>query len=167
MYGDLVPVGGGDSIPLRKTELTIGRREDCDIVLRFSNVSGKHCRLVLSNGYWYVLDMQSTNGVKVNGAKVSDRRIDPGQTLQIAKHGFFVEYSPTKNGATGPPPGEVLQEGDLMSRSLMEKVGLQRPSKIQADSGSTIPDMPVIETPRPTPPKPAGPRDFFSELVFD
>ncbi len=34
-YGELVPDGGGDPIPLLREKLTVGRRESCDIVLRF------------------------------------------------------------------------------------------------------------------------------------
>ena len=45
MYGQLLPLGGGDPIPLLKTELLVGRRESCDIVLRFANVSAHHCQL--------------------------------------------------------------------------------------------------------------------------
>ena len=33
MYGELIPKGGGDAIPLLKEELLVGRRESCDIVL--------------------------------------------------------------------------------------------------------------------------------------
>ncbi len=70
MYGELVPVGGGDPIPLLKKSLLVGRRESCDIVLRFSNVSAHHCQLTLNGGYWYVKDMNSRNGLKVNGLRV-------------------------------------------------------------------------------------------------
>lgn len=38
-YGELIPLGGGDTIPLKKNQLLVGRRESCDIVLRFANVS--------------------------------------------------------------------------------------------------------------------------------
>ena len=48
MYGELVPVGGGDPIPLLKKSLLVGRRESCDIVLRFSNVSAHHCQLTVN-----------------------------------------------------------------------------------------------------------------------
>ena len=48
MYGELVPQGGGDPIPLLKKSLLVGRRESCDIVLRFSNVSAHHCQLTVS-----------------------------------------------------------------------------------------------------------------------
>src|SRR5690349_11165288 len=49
--GELVPVGGGDSIPLLRETLTIGRRDSCDIPLRFPNVSGIHCQLNFHDGY--------------------------------------------------------------------------------------------------------------------
>ena len=50
MYGELLPLGGGDPIPLLKTSLIVGRRESADIVLRFPNVSGQHCELALADG---------------------------------------------------------------------------------------------------------------------
>ena len=124
MYGELVPTGGGDNIPLFKVELIVGRREDCDIVLRFSNVSARHCKLVLSDGYWYVQDMQSTNGVKVNGLRVADRRIDPGVRISISKHEYHLMYNPQMLGATGVRPPDSLDH-DIFSKSLLERAGLQ------------------------------------------
>ncbi|MGI9455835.1 MAG: FHA domain-containing protein, partial [Aeoliella sp.] len=50
-YGELVPLGGGDPIPLRKKQLLVGRRESCDLVLRFANVSAHHCQFTLDSGY--------------------------------------------------------------------------------------------------------------------
>ena len=124
MYGELVPVGGGDNIPLLKKELIVGRKEDCDIVLRFANVSSRHCRLLVSSGYWYVQDMKSTNGVKVNGLRVDDRRVDPGAKLTIAHHDYRIEYDPVELGAFGAPPPDVL-DTQIFSKSLLERAGLQ------------------------------------------
>ena len=74
MYGELIPMGGGDTIPLMKKTLLIGRRESCDIVLRFANVSAHHAQLSCNGGYWYVRDLKSRNGVKVAGLRIfSDR----------------------------------------------------------------------------------------------
>ncbi len=169
MYGILIPVGGGDPIPLRKSEMVIGRKNSCDITLDFSNVSGKHCQLMLSNGYWYVLDMKSTNGVKVNGKKVTDQRLDPGANLAVAKHEFTVQYDPAANGATGPPPAQLLREDNLLSRSLLEKAGLQRPSYKPPEETATTPDLPVVVMPKLAPHSVGinGKKDFFSQLVFD
>ena len=124
MYGELTPVGGGDPIPLLKKSLLVGRRESCNIVLRFSNVSAHHCQLTVNGGYWHVRDLQSRNGVKVNGVRVTDKRIDPGDILSIAKHKYEVHYSPIDLGAVGPPPPEV-PGADFFSKSLLERAGLE------------------------------------------
>ena len=125
MFGELLPLGGGDPIPLLKKELLIGRRESCDIVLRFANVSAHHCQLFVNNGYWYVRDMQSRNGVKVNGLKVQqEKRLDAGDTLSVSKHRYEVQYSPADLGAVGPPPADDLP-AEIMTDSLLSRAGLK------------------------------------------
>ncbi len=124
MYGELIPVGGGDTIPLLKKKLLVGRRESCDIVLRFANVSAHHCELRIEDGYLYVRDLQSRNGVKINEVRTQDGRIDPGDTVAIAKHRYKVEYSPADLGAVGPPPTQN-RTLEIMGESLLSRAGLQ------------------------------------------
>lgn len=129
MYGELVPLGGGDPIPLLKERLVIGRRESCDVVLRFANVSGQHCELLVDSGYWFVTDKNSRNGTKVNGIRVtaSRKRIDPGDTLAVGKHKYEIRYSPMEDlGATGPPPPEQEPVRDILEQTLLERAGLKR-----------------------------------------
>jgi predicted component of type VI protein secretion system len=124
MYGELIPLGGGDSIPLLKKKLLAGRRESCDIVLRFANVSAHHCELHLDSGYWYVRDLQSRNGVKINDVRIQEqRRLDPGDIVAIAKHKYRVEYEPSDLGAVGPPPADNLSQ-EVMRESLLSRAGL-------------------------------------------
>jgi predicted component of type VI protein secretion system len=125
MYGELLPMGGGDPIPMLKKSLLVGRRESCDIVLRFSNVSAHHCQMIVTGGYWYVRDLQSRNGVKVNGERVTDKLVKPGDILSIARHKYEVSYSPSELGAVGPPPTE-MKENDIFSKSLLERAGLDQ-----------------------------------------
>jgi pSer/pThr/pTyr-binding forkhead associated (FHA) protein len=124
MYGELQPVGGGDPIPLLKTVLMIGRRESADIVLRFPNVSGHHCELTIVDGYWHVKDLGSSNGTKVNGSRVTEQRIAPGDKLSIARHDYEVSYDPTSLGATELQAETTAQES-IFSRSLLESAGLE------------------------------------------
>jgi len=124
MYGELHPVGGGDPIPLLKTNLVVGRRESVDIVLRFPNVSGRHCELTLENGYWHVKDLGSSNGTKVNGSRVTEQRIEPGDTLSVAKHEYEVAYDPSRFGAIAETAAEKPQ-GGIFGRSLLESAGLE------------------------------------------
>jgi len=124
MYGELIPVGGGDPIPLLKKQLLIGRRESCDIVLRFANVSAHHCTLVNNGGYWYLRDMQSRNGVKVNDIRVEEKRVDPGDSISVAKHKYEMQYSPSEMGAIGPPPADDMP-AEIMNESLLSRAGLR------------------------------------------
>ena len=126
MYGELVPLGGGDSIPLLKKTLLVGRRESCDIRLRFANVSAHHCQLTVNGGYWFVRDLQSRNGIKVNNVRTTDKRLDPGDELSIAKHRYTIQYSPYELGAVGPPPADTPVEEEIMSQSLLERSGLAK-----------------------------------------
>jgi pSer/pThr/pTyr-binding forkhead associated (FHA) protein len=130
MYGELVPIGGGDPIPLRKKSLLVGRRETCDIVLRFSNVSGHHCQLTFNSGYWYIRDLKSRNGTKINGTRIEDKDklLEPNETLSIATHNYQVCYSPIELGAIGPPPAEV-PEIDIFGKPLLDRAGLVHGSR--------------------------------------
>lgn len=136
MFGSLIPEGGGDPIPLRKNVLIVGRRPSCDIQLDFPNVSSKHCEMAFISGYWRLRDLNSSNGVKVNGNRIDEKFVQPGDMISFGKHKFEIEYTPDPNA---PPPEEV----DPFSISLLEKAGLgnaedsrprrpTRPTKVEA-----------------------------------
>jgi pSer/pThr/pTyr-binding forkhead associated (FHA) protein len=124
MYGELLPVGGGDPIPLLKPDLLVGRREGADIVLRFPNVSGHHCELTLGEGYWTVKDLRSSNGTKVNGTRVTEHQLKPGDKLTIANHEYEIAFDPLRLGAAARPE-EKTREESIFSRSLLETAGLE------------------------------------------
>jgi predicted component of type VI protein secretion system len=133
IYGELSPISGGDPIPLLKPRLMVGRRESCDVVLRFPNISSHHCLLTLDSGYWYIQDQNSTNGIKVNGARCQRKRIDPGDKVTIAKHTYTIEYSPMELGAVGPPPPDRSEYEMLRGTSIMERAGLVKKKDFDAD----------------------------------
>lgn len=120
MLGELNPCGGGDPIPLLSEVLMIGRRSRCEITLKFPNISSHHCQLEFINGYWRVRDMNSRNGIKVNGERCDMKWLLPGDILSVAKHEFEINYTPESNE---PPP----EEENPFELSLMEKAGLVRP----------------------------------------
>ena len=123
-FGILEPIGGGDSIHLLKDRLVVGRRQSSDICLPFANVSSNHCELILEQGYWKVRDLQSTNGVKVNGERVLEKRVYPGDELSISKHRFRLEYTPTTARSADSEVDELHE--DIMRFSLLERAGLTK-----------------------------------------
>ena len=123
--GELVPVGGGDNIPLLRSPLVMGRRSSCDVHLDFPNVSGKHCELSYTNGFWVLRDLDSTNGVKVNGLRVLKKVLAPGDVISIAKRSYTIQYQPT--GRADQLDELTEQVEGIMDRPLLEKAGLERP----------------------------------------
>jgi adenylate cyclase len=125
-YGQLTPCGGGDPIPLMKERLLVGRQNDCDIQLKFANISSSHCRLALEQGYWFARDLNSRNGTKVDGRTIVRKRLDPNCKIVFAKHEYTVEYDPQLLGAYGPPPPDDDYLDELNKNSLMDRAGLNR-----------------------------------------
>jgi pSer/pThr/pTyr-binding forkhead associated (FHA) protein len=123
--GELVPLGGGDSVPLVREVLTIGRRETCDICMRYPDVSSVHAQLTFQEGYWRIRDLNSTNGIKVNGARVLEKLLHPNDEISVGRRRkFTIEYElPAGRRAL-----EEVEE-DLLGTSLLEKAGLEKPKK--------------------------------------
>jgi adenylate cyclase len=123
VHGELIPVGGGDNVPLVREVLTIGRRESCDICMRYPNISGLHAELTFRNGYWYIKDKNSTNGIKVNGARVQEKLLHPKDEISIGKRRYTIHYElPADQRGL-----EEVQEEDILSQSLLERAGLEKP----------------------------------------
>ncbi|HYH68050.1 MAG TPA: FHA domain-containing protein [Urbifossiella sp.] len=128
--GELVPVGGGDAIPLISDVMTLGRRESCDICLKFQNVSSVHAELAFKSGVWFLRDMGSTNGVKVNGERTQRRPLRPGDEIGIAGHRYTIQYE----FAEGTSIDDVFaEEENIFGQSLLEKAGLAKPKKSNPD----------------------------------
>jgi pSer/pThr/pTyr-binding forkhead associated (FHA) protein len=72
--------------------LTLGRDEECSVVLDDPNVSRFHARLVFHNAAIWVQDAGSRNGVFLNGKRVvRHKQLGPGDELLIGDHGFTLE----------------------------------------------------------------------------
>ena len=71
---------------------TIGRSKDTDCVLRDPNVSRRHAELRRADtGDWQIVDLGSTNGIKVNGRRVSSSRLRPGDEVTIGTTTFLFD----------------------------------------------------------------------------
>ena len=87
MYARLVEVHGSTIIDLEKDQILIGRREDCDIVLKNQSVSAHHCQLQrAADGKWFLKDLGSKNGTWVNGVPVKETELAIGDEVWFTKH---------------------------------------------------------------------------------
>lgn len=78
-----------------KSDLAIGRTEGNDIVLNHPSVSRKHARVEQRNGNWWIVDLKSTNGVKVNGNLVSESQVNAGDKIFVGSVQLEVKALPS------------------------------------------------------------------------
>ncbi|WP_052891174.1 FHA domain-containing protein [Thermogemmatispora carboxidivorans] len=82
-------------VPLGAPVITIGRHRDNVLVLSHPQVSGHHARLErLADGSYRIVDLGSTNHVYVNGQRVSQRLLTPGDEIRIGP--FKLVYTGTE-----------------------------------------------------------------------
>ncbi len=125
--GMLTPQGGGDSIPLTRSPLIVGRRDSCDISLQFSNISGKHCELTFKDGFWVLRDLDSTNGVKVNGERTLKKVLHDGDKITIGKRTYTIKFE--ESGRPSDLEDFEDEVGATFQKSLLEKAGLSHPPR--------------------------------------
>jgi hypothetical protein len=81
--GRAVLAGEGKRTVLSGSRVLIGRSRDCDVTLEDPNASRRHAELRNEDGRWIVTDLGSTNGVKVNGRRVEEAVLQPGDELAL------------------------------------------------------------------------------------
>jgi hypothetical protein len=81
--GRAMLVGSGKRTVLSGSRVLIGRSRDCDVTLDDPNVSRRHAELRREGGAWIVSDLGSTNGIKVNGRRVNDHPLTPGDDITL------------------------------------------------------------------------------------
>jgi predicted component of type VI protein secretion system len=70
----------------------LGRSRECDCVSRDPNISRRHAELRRGpTGDWQIVDLGSTNGVKVNGRRVESSRLSPGDEVIIGTTRFVFD----------------------------------------------------------------------------
>jgi len=73
--------------------MTIGRSRECELVVDDPNVSRRHAEVRKTIEGWMIADLGSTNGVKLNGRRVHEEVLRPGDkiTLGLVELGFDEE----------------------------------------------------------------------------
>ena len=75
----------GRTHELKVDKTTIGRVEDNAFQILEPSVSSHHCEVLLRGKEVVVHDLNSTNGTFINGEKVSEAVIKPGQILRLGQ----------------------------------------------------------------------------------
>lgn len=110
-----------------RTELRIGRTDDNDIALDHRSLSRTHCKLVREDsGEWKVIDLQSANGLMVNGEPYAQVTLRPGDVLELGhlKLKFVGPGEPSTITSSSSNVTEHTQTGSSGSRGPLIAVAV-------------------------------------------
>ena len=99
----LVSGNGGESLLLEGEAVAIGRHPDNDFTLRDDLLSRFHCVLEATGDRWVLRDLGSRNGCKVNGERVAEAALDPGDQVRLGRHEFVVRRVSEEEGGSVKP----------------------------------------------------------------
>ena len=73
----------GQRLRVDKRRVLLGRSRECDIQIEDANVSRRHAELRQEGTSFWIVDLDSTNGLEVNGRKVKRAKLDPGDHFTV------------------------------------------------------------------------------------
>ncbi len=95
----------GKRLRVSNPATVIGRSPECDLVVKASDVSKRHCRILVSANQVAVEDLGSSNGTFVNGKQIDHAPLHDGDDLDLGGHIFkiMVQKGGSKGHGTGRP----------------------------------------------------------------
>ncbi len=115
---------------LESNVVVIGRQPYCDVVLTNGAVSREHAKLTKTSRGWVIEDLQSRNGVWVNGRRIGDRRLllANKDLIQLGEASLIFLSDSESAGRLSSSDGRAgsfpLQEGEFNEKSIVSQVFL-------------------------------------------
>ena len=121
----------GWSHELKADKTTIGRVEDNTFPLTEPSVSSHHCEVLLRGAEIVVRDLNSTNGTFINGEKVTETVIKPGQMLRLCQGEMRLETESPASATKKPADSTLVMQRGVSLNELEQgkRGGLDTPGK--------------------------------------
>jgi len=85
-------------------QLTIGRAEDTTLKLEVNGLSARHCQIARADDGYQVTDLDSSYGTLVNGERVKEQFLKPGDTLRLGDAWIEFQWLPWEHRDLGSAP---------------------------------------------------------------
>jgi pSer/pThr/pTyr-binding forkhead associated (FHA) protein len=90
--------------------VVLGRSRSCEVRLPDVDTSRRHAKIVYQDGGFVVHDLASTNGTFVNGERVEERRLEPGDRIQVGANVVtFCQVDGVASGDDGDAQTVILE----------------------------------------------------------
>jgi membrane-bound lytic murein transglycosylase D len=93
-----------------RTDFYIGRDPGCEVCVEDAHASRRHAQVSFARGQWSIRDLQSSNGLFVDGERVESAPIGEGISVRLGKDGPLLQMGPRLQAVA--PPEEVEEEPD-------------------------------------------------------
>src|SRR4051794_21175495 len=146
-----------DSLKLVDGVTTVGRHDTCQLRIKSSQVSRKHCELFEKKGLLLVKDLGSSNGTVVNGKKIKGQQVlEPGDELTIGP----VQFRVAKVGVVPPssPNKPPSAPGDTAVTAPVAVVGEPEDFLIDFDGPTETGEPATVIATEPAPAAKAAPK---------
>lgn len=132
--------GFGDVHPLQRgVTYGVGRSPKNRIVLPDDLCSRDHAELTYAEDAWYVRDLESLNGTRVNGKGVrGDRELDSGDEVQFGRSKFVFVYDLAELPGLPEGPARALEDAIKITRRITKSKFV--PDRRAADDTFTVTD---------------------------
>ncbi len=119
-------------VPLRSGDISIGRMDGNTIRLMERNISRRHARLVRDNGAVFVEDLNSFNGVKINGERIDQRlEIKEGDLVEIGDYHLALQRAEVEEDIVPDDRSPTTTHGHSMAGTVPD---LRLPEEIIAEA---------------------------------
>ena len=99
----------GKEVELKPPFISLGRETDNDVQLNADEASRYHAKIEMDGSIWVVRDLESSNGVRVNGQKINESApLEHNDELRLGGSVFIVtdpnapEIKPVDDGVPSP-----------------------------------------------------------------
>jgi hypothetical protein len=97
----------GQTYELKVETTTVGRVEDNAFQIAEPSVSSHHCEILLKGNDVVVRDLNSTNGSFINGEKITESVLKPGQTLRLGQIEIRIDDGSPMPAPSASKPGSA------------------------------------------------------------
>jgi pSer/pThr/pTyr-binding forkhead associated (FHA) protein len=98
----------GSVLELTRPDMLLGRHSQADVRLPLPDVSRRHCRFLFSEGAWHLFDLNSLNGVFVNGEQVQHAILRDHDQVTIGGFQLEVDLSGRSSLPDDSPHPEAI-----------------------------------------------------------
>src|SRR5476651_114073 len=133
------PEFAGKTFDLSGEEITVGRVADNKIQIEHASVSGHHAVLKLSALDYVIKDMESTNGTRINGERITEQKLRRNDILRLGNIELLYDSEHAPPGQPMPNPSERVNLANARRMDVPRTLPMPRPfQKSQGQAGKGL-----------------------------